>query len=73
MVVGSYGTNLSDTAPAASCTQPTKIVSDGTRYFYLPWLSTKPCIKVHCQWEDISFRIDTINMLESVVDKLVSP
>lgn len=35
----------------------------GGRYYFLPWAGAKPCVTVHCQWEDISHRLHTLNML----------
>ena len=58
--------------PSASSTQPTNAVFDGCRYNFLPWENAKPCIAVESCWEDISFRIDTVNMLLGMVDMMVS-
>ena len=57
--------------PTASCTQPTNAVFDGCRYNFLPWENKKPCIAVESFWEDISFRIDTINMLLGMSEMMV--
>ena len=72
-IAGTYGNKLDDTVlPTASCTQPTNAVFDGCRYNFLPWENKKPCIAVESFWEDISFRLDTINMLMSMVEMMVS-
>lgn len=69
---GTYGNKLDDTVlPSASSTQPTNAVFDGCRYNFLPWENKKPCIAVECFWEDIMFRLDTINMLMGMVALMV--
>ncbi|KAF6018505.1 hypothetical protein EB796_023180 [Bugula neritina] len=71
--IGTYGNKLDDTVmPTASCTQPTNAVFDGCRYNFLPWENKRPCISVESFWEDISFRIDTINILLGIVDMMES-
>lgn len=71
-IAGTYGNKLDDTVmPTASCTQPTNAVFDGCRYNFLPWENKKPCIAVESFWEDISFRLDTVNMLLNISDMMV--
>lgn len=69
---GNYGNQLDpNVPPSSSTTQPTNPVSDGEHYHYLPWSSTKPCVIVDCQWEDIHYRLDALNILNSMCDRLV--
>ncbi|XP_071169318.1 myoferlin-like isoform X13 [Mytilus edulis] len=69
--IGNYGNKLDDNVPpCSSTTQPTNAVFDGCHYYYLPWGGTKPCVVVDCSWEDISFRLETLNLLLTIVDNL---
>ncbi|CAL8096634.1 unnamed protein product [Calicophoron daubneyi] len=69
--IGNYGNKLDDSVPpCASYTPPTNPVYDGVAYSYLPWGDEKPCAIVDCQWEDISFRLCTLNMLLRIRDRL---
>ena len=69
--IGNYGNKLDDNVPpCSSTTQPTNAVFDGCHYYYLPWGGTKPCVVVDSSWEDISFRLETLNLLLSIVNSL---
>ncbi|KAK3589425.1 hypothetical protein CHS0354_020754 [Potamilus streckersoni] len=69
--IGNYGNKLDENiAPCASTTQPTNAVFDGNYYYFLPWGGTKPCIAVDSHWEDISWRLETLNLLYSIIDSL---
>ena len=71
--IGNYGNKLDESVPPQpSTTQPTNPVYDGAAYYFLPWQDKKPCLSVNCQWEDISFRLDALNFLLKVGDRLVS-
>jgi len=71
--IGHYGNKLDESlAPSVSTTQPTNAVFDGCHYYFLPWGDSKPCVTVDCQWEDVSFRLEAVNLLLTIVDKLVS-
>lgn len=72
--IGNYGNKLdaSMLPTGVSTTQPTNAVFDGCHYYFLPWADSKPCVTVDCQWEDVTFRLDTVNLLLTVVDKLVT-
>lgn len=71
--IGNYGNKLdSSVAPCSSTTQPTNAVFDGCNYYFLPWSGTKPCTVVDSAWEDISFRLEALNMLLKLVDSLES-
>ena len=69
---GNYGNKLDKSvAPSSSTTPPTNAIFDGSHYYYLPWGHTKPCISVDSHWEDISFRLDPLNVLLELCEKLV--
>lgn len=69
---GNYGNKLDEnTAPCPSTTQPTNAVFDGCHYYFLPWSGTKPCVVVESSWEDISFRLEGLNLLLKIIDTLV--
>ncbi|XP_064602895.1 myoferlin-like isoform X2 [Liolophura sinensis] len=69
--IGNYGNKLDENVPpCSSTTQPTNAVFDGCYYYFLPWGETKPCVVVDCHWEDISFRLEALNILLKIVDNL---
>ncbi|GAB1610572.1 myoferlin-like isoform X9, partial [Argonauta hians] len=71
--IGNYGNKLDVSVdPCASTTQPTNAVFDGCYYYFLPWASTKPCTVVDSAWEDISFRLESLNLLLRIIDLLQS-
>lgn len=73
LCIGNYGNKLDESiAPCASTTQPTNAVFDGTHYYFLPWGDTKPCVVIDSHWEDISFRLETLNYFMMIVSRLVS-
>ena len=57
--------------PAPSTTQPTNPVYDGQHYYYLPWGQTKPCVMLTSQWEDVMYRIESLNLICRTIDRLV--
>ena len=42
---------------------------DGCYYYFLPWGETKPCVVVDSHWEDISFRLETLNFLLHIIER----
>ncbi|KAF5404171.1 hypothetical protein PHET_02557 [Paragonimus heterotremus] len=69
--IGNYGNKLDDSVPpCASTTPPSNPVYDGRAYSYLPWGDEKPCAVIDSQWEDISYRLNAINMFKKIADKL---
>ncbi|KAM7540784.1 hypothetical protein Aperf_G00000029183 [Anoplocephala perfoliata] len=69
--IGNYGNNLDDSVPiCASTTPPTNAVFDGCYYNFLPWGDIKPCTVVESQWEDISYRLFAVNMINRIADDL---
>uniref|UniRef100_A0AAQ5YT86 Myoferlin like n=1 Tax=Amphiprion ocellaris TaxID=80972 RepID=A0AAQ5YT86_AMPOC len=71
--IGNYGNKLDSTCkPLASTTQYSFAVFDGNHYYYLPWANTKPVVIVTSYWEDISYRLDSVNVLLFIADRLES-
>ncbi|KAM9809263.1 myoferlin isoform 1-T1 [Syngnathus typhle] len=69
--MGNYGNKLDSTCkPLASTTQYGFAVFDGNHYYYLPWADTKPVVTLTSSWEDISHRLDAVNILLSVAERL---
>lgn len=46
-------------------------LSLGCHYYYLPWGNVKPVVVLSSEWEDIKPRIEALNMLQAVIDRLV--
>lgn len=44
----------------------------GNHYYYLPWADTKPVVILTSYWEDIRHRLDSVNVLLYIAEKLVS-
>ncbi|CAF98669.1 unnamed protein product, partial [Tetraodon nigroviridis] len=69
--IGNYGNKLDSTCkPLSSTTQYSFAVFDGNHYYYLPWADTKPVVIVNSYWEDISHRLDSVNILLHLADRL---
>ncbi|XP_030629096.1 myoferlin [Chanos chanos] len=69
--IGNYGNKLDSTCkPLASTTQYSCAVFDGNRYYYLPWAGTKPVVVLTSFWEDISHRLDSVNILLNIANRL---
>lgn len=45
---------------------------DGNAYYFLPWMDQKPCVSVTSQWEDCTYRIESLNILLYTANLLVS-
>ncbi|CAB1341783.1 unnamed protein product [Coregonus sp. 'balchen'] len=71
--IGNYGNKLDSTCmPLASTTQYSCAVFDGNHYYYLPWADTKPVVILTSFWEDISHRLDSVNIILCIADRLES-
>ncbi|CAG0913749.1 unnamed protein product [Notodromas monacha] len=69
--MGNFGNKFEDSVmPSPSTTQPTNPVFDGSGYYFLPWNESKPEVAVTCQWEDIGFRIKSLNKLLNMSRRL---
>ncbi|XP_040032655.2 myoferlin isoform X1 [Gasterosteus aculeatus] len=71
--IGNYGNKLDATCkPLSSTTQYSCAVFDGNHYHYLPWVNTKPVVVVLSCWEDISHRLDSVNIILYIAHRLQS-
>ncbi|MBZ3872465.1 Myoferlin [Sciurus carolinensis] len=71
--IGNYGNKFDATCkPLASTTQYSRAIFDGNYYYYLPWAHTKPVVTLTSYWEDISHRLDAVNTLLVMAERLQS-
>lgn len=62
---------MMDESVVPSNSPPCNAVYDGTHYYHLPWTDNKPCVCVECYWEDIAFRLEPLNTLGNIIERLV--
>ncbi|XP_056658393.1 myoferlin isoform X3 [Monodelphis domestica] len=69
--IGNYGNKFDATCkPLASTTQYSRAVFDGNFYYYLPWAQKKPVVTLTSYWEDISHRLDAVNTILVMAERL---
>lgn len=63
--IGNFG-NISeaDVEAGSSITSPAAPRFDGSEHFFIAWDSRKPLLQLNSQWEDIDYRIFTLNQLQ---------
>ena len=70
--LGNYGNKLDmNNSAQSSTTPPTNPTYDGIMYYFLPWMDKKPCCVVDSQWEDCTYRIESLNIILFTADHLV--
>uniref|UniRef100_A0A2R9A3Q3 Fer-1 like family member 5 n=1 Tax=Pan paniscus TaxID=9597 RepID=A0A2R9A3Q3_PANPA len=69
--IGHYGNKMDlNYKPLVSSTQYSPVIYDGNIYHYVPWYNTKPVVAVTSNWEDVSFRMNCLNLLHFTRDRL---
>ncbi|XP_027988522.2 fer-1-like protein 5 [Eptesicus fuscus] len=69
--IGHYGNKMDQNyKPLVSTTQYSPVIYDGNIYNYVPWYNTKPVVALTSYWEDVSFRVDCLNLLHFTRDRL---
>ncbi|XP_051968230.1 myoferlin isoform X1 [Xyrauchen texanus] len=69
--IGNYGNKMDFTCkPLASTTRYSCAVFDGNYYYYLPWAESKPVVAFSSFWEDVSHRLDSMNIILYIADRL---
>ncbi|XP_069048827.1 dysferlin isoform X4 [Lepisosteus oculatus] len=69
--IGNYGNKFDNSClPLASTTQYSRAVFDGCHYYYLPWGNVKPVVVLSSEWEDVKPRIDALNMMLHMTERL---
>ncbi|XP_069773690.1 myoferlin-like isoform X3 [Narcine bancroftii] len=69
--MGNYGNRLDKSCKLhASTTQYSQPVFDGNHYYYLLWCDAKPVAALTSYWENIDHRLDRLNILLKIIDRL---
>ncbi|XP_044515542.1 fer-1-like protein 5 [Gracilinanus agilis] len=73
VTIGHYGNKMDlNYKPLASTTRYSQAVFDGTLYHHMPWKDNKPVVSLISAWEDISYRLSSLNILRIAWDRLKS-
>ncbi|XP_036606427.1 fer-1-like protein 5 [Trichosurus vulpecula] len=73
VTMGHYGNKIDlNYRPLASTSQYSQAVFDDTSYHYLPWHNSMPVVTLTSTWEDVSFRMNSLNILHVTRDRLKS-
>ncbi|XP_051829561.1 fer-1-like protein 5 [Antechinus flavipes] len=73
VTLGHYGSKMDlNYKPLTSTTQYSQAVVDDTSYHYVPWHNSKPVVTLTSTWEDVSFRMNSLNVLHVARDRLKS-
>lgn len=69
--IGNFGNKLENTMlPSPSSTHPANPVFDGCKYYFLPWGDALPLVTVHCDWEDVTHRLHSVNHVTAIASAL---
>nr|CAB3264165.1 myoferlin [Phallusia mammillata] len=69
--MGNYGNKFeADLGASVSTTEPQNPVFDGVKYHFMPWAAKKPVMMVTTHWEEISFRLFSLNFILRLIDKI---
>ena len=70
--LGNYGYSVDKNIVAqTSTTHPAYPIYDGCNYSYMPWHQRKPLIIIESSWEDCQYRMESLNLLTNIMDRLV--
>ena len=65
--IGNYGNKLDENLPpSSSTTPPSNAVFDGCSYYFLPWGNIKPCMQIVSYWENVSYRLESLNQIKKI-------
>jgi len=56
--------------PFVSCTDSVNTMSDGHKFRFIPWAAKKPVIVITSEWEDITFRLYSKNLILRFCERL---
>jgi len=67
--MGNRGNKFFDES-STSVSAPVKPQFDGTKFYFLPWGNKKPVLEVFSEWEDICYRLWSLNRMRSMSHRL---
>lgn len=71
--MGNYGDFLcQNVPPSSSLTQASNPNFDGNYYYHLSYVTENPCCMMEVHWEDVTYRLYSINILLKICDRLES-